>query len=265
MAYSFLEMANDVLKSAERPLTYQEIWESGKSSGLAEKIKTAGATPWQSLGARLYVDIRDNPQSRFIKLGKRPARFFLAARSAELPPDVVARTEKEEIRKAERSTSYHERDLHPLLTYYVYSNPTFNRGRAIYTKTVRHEKSQKSGYSEWTHPDVVGFNLPLEDWEPDVIELNRLSDKNALRLFSFEIKKALGKANYREAYFQAVSNSSWAHQGYLVAADVLDEDEFLSELQRLSTSFGIGIIRLNVEDVDASSVLFPARERLSPD
>ncbi len=147
----------------------------------------------------------------------------------------------------------------------MYSNPTFNRGRAIYTKTVRHEKSQKSGYSEWTHPDMVGFNLPLEDWEPDVIKLNRLSDKNALRLFSFEMKRALGKANYREAYFQAVSNSSWAHQGYLVAADILNEDEFRSELQRLSTSFGIGIIQLNVEDVDASSVLFPARERLTPD
>ncbi len=92
MAYSFLDMAHDVLKAAERPLTYQEIWEAGKSTGLAEKIKTAGATPWQSLGARLYVDVRDNPQSKFIKLGKRPARFFLAERRAELPPDVVAKT-----------------------------------------------------------------------------------------------------------------------------------------------------------------------------
>jgi hypothetical protein len=71
---------------------------------------------------------------------------------------------------------------------------------------------------------MVGFYLPLDDWRPDVIGFNRLSDNNSLRLFSFEMKKNLIKANYREAYFQAVSNSSWAHEGYLVAADILQDD-----------------------------------------
>lgn len=95
--------------------------------------------------------------------------------------------------------------------------------------------------------------------------MNRLSDNNSLRLFSFELKRALTKSNYRESFFQAVSNSSWAHQGYLVAADIAEDEELLSELQRLSASFGIGIIRLEVPDVDESSVVFPARERLALD
>lgn len=260
-AYSFLDLAYDVLKAAVSPLTYQEIWQVGKDNGLTDKIKTSGKTPWQSLGAQLYVEVRDNDESRFMKVGKRPARFFLKERAADLKPDAVDRIEKDEARKKEKKGGFHERDLHPLLTYFVYANPTFNRGRSIFTKTILHEKSQRSGYNEWIHPDIVGFYLPLDDWRPDVIEFNRLSDNNSLRLFSFEMKRSLAKANYREAYFQAVSNSSWAHEGYLVAAEILQDDEFLAELERLASSFGIGIIHLDPADIDSSSILYPARAR----
>jgi uncharacterized protein len=196
-----------------------------------------------------------------MKVGKRPARFFLKDHASELPLDAVAKIEKEEAKKKEKKTEYQERDLHPLLTYFAYADPTFNRGRSIFTKTIFHEKSQRSGYNEWIHPDVVGFYLPLDDWRPDVIEFNRLSDNNSLRLFSFEMKKNLAKANYRETYFQAVSNSSWAHEGYLVAAEILQDDEFLAELERLASSFGIGIIHLDPVDIDSSSILYPARGR----
>jgi len=259
--YSFLDLAYDVLKTATQPLTYQEVWQTGKEKGLTDKIKTSGKTPWQSLGAQLYVEVRDNEGSRFMKVGKRPARFFLKDRATELPADAVAKIEKEEAKKKEKKTEYRERDLHPLLTYFAYANPTFNRGRSIFTKTIFHEKSQRSGYNEWIHPDIVGFYLPLDDWRPDVIEFNRLSDNNSLRLFSFEMKKSLTKGNYREAYFQAVSNSSWAHEGYLVAAEILQDDEFLAELERLASSFGIGIIHLDPADIDSSSILYPARGR----
>ena len=264
-SYSFLDLAYEVLKESPRPLTHQEVWQVGKDRGLAGKIKTSGKTPWQSMGAQLYVEVRDNEESRFIKVGKQPARFFLKERQADLPPDAITKIEKEEAKTKEKKTEYHERDLHPLLTYFAYANPTFNRGRSIFTKTIFHEKSQKSGYSEWIHPDMVGFYLPLDDWRPDVIEFNRLSDNNSLRLFSFELKRSLTKANYREAYFQAVSNSSWAHEGYLVAAEILQDDEFLSELERLASSFGIGIIHLDPMDIDGSTILYPARGRGSLD
>lgn len=265
MSYSFLDLAYDVLKQATKPMVYQEVWQAAHEKGLTTKLDTTGKTPWQSLGARLYVEVRDNDDSKFMKVGTRPTRFFLKERAAELPPDALNKIEKEEGKKTEKKTEYHERDLHPLLTYYASSNPSFNRGRAIFTKTIFHEKSTKGGYNEWIHPDVVGFYMPLEDWRPNVIEFNRLSDNNALRLFSFEIKKALTKGNYRESYFQAVSNSSWAHEGYLVATDILQDDEFLSELERLASSFGIGIIQLDPADIDGSRILYPARIRESLD
>jgi len=261
MSYSFLELASEVLKHSSKPLTYQEIWQVAHEKGLTGKIGSSGKTPWQSLGARLYVEVRDNDASEFIKVGKRPVRFFLKERGAELPPDVADKIEKEDIKRGEKKTSFQERDLHPLLTYFAFANPAFNRGRSLFTKTIHHEKSSKAGYNEWIHPDIVGFYLPLEDWRPDVIEFNRLSDNNSLKLFSFELKKSLTKGNYRESYFQAVSNSSWAHEGYLVAADILQDDDFLSELERLSSSFGIGIIHLDPHDIDASTVLYPARVR----
>jgi hypothetical protein len=112
---------------------------------------------------------------------------------------------------------------------------------------------------------MVGFYLPLDDWRSSVIELNRLCDNNSLRLFSFELKKSLHKGNYRESYFQAVSNSSWAHEGYLVAADVLQDDDFLAEMERLASSFGIGVIHLEPTDIDASRILYPARSRQTLD
>jgi hypothetical protein len=83
----------------------------------------------------------------------------------------------------------------------------------------------------------------------------------AVKLYSFEIKKELSFLNFREAFFQAVSNSSWAHEGYLVAADIVAGEDFRVELRRLSASFGIGIIELDFEDPNSSSVLVPAQER----
>lgn len=261
MAYSFLDSAYEVLQAAKHPLTYQEIWEEAIAKGFSKKINTSGKTPWRSLGAYLYVDVRDNSLSKFIKVGSRPARFFLKDRQSEISNNLISQIEKEEKEKARITVpKYKERDLHPILAYFANSNPSFNRGRSIYTKTILHEKSLRQGYNEWVHPDMVGFYLPT-DWRSEVIDLNRLLDNNSIRLFSFEIKKSLNKANYREAYFQAVSNSSWAHEGYLVAVEVHQDDDFLAELERLAASFGIGIIHLDLTDVDSSEVLYPARIR----
>ena len=265
MGYSFLDLASDVLRKAATPLTYQEVWQAGQQMGLVNKIQTAGKTPWQSLGAQLYVEVRDNESSKFIKVGKRPARFFLKDRAEEITDAVATKIEQVEAKQAQKSAGYKERDLHPVLTYFAYANPAFNRGRAIITKTIHHEKSKKSGYSDWTHPDVVGFSIPLEDWQPDVIAFNELSDRNALTLFSFEIKRHLTKGTYREAYFQAVSNSSWAHQSYLVAAEIDANDDLLAELERLASSFGIGIIHLQLADLSESRVVYPARAKNSLD
>jgi hypothetical protein len=76
VGYSFIDFAFDVLKGATQPLTYQEIWQTGQRAGLASKLRTAGKTPWNTLGAQLYVDVRDNDSSQFIKIGKKPGSLL---------------------------------------------------------------------------------------------------------------------------------------------------------------------------------------------
>lgn len=259
MPYSFMDLASDVLSVSQRPMTYQEIWSAGEQAGLSGKVQTSGKTPWNTLGAQLYVDVRDNEHSKFIKIGKRPARFFLKSRKREITEDTIAFNEAAPERPTKAPSGYKERELHAVLTYFAYANPAFNRGRAVITKTIFHEKSKGGGYQSWTHPDMVGFSVPLEDWSSDVMDFNELSDRNALTVFSFELKRSITKGSYRESFFQAVSNSSWAHRGYLVAAEIAQDDDLLAELDRLASSFGIGIIHLNLQDLSESRVVYPAK------
>lgn len=86
-----------------------------------------------------------------------------------------------------------------------------------------------------------------------------LSHTNQLnyKICSFEIKRFINKANLKECYFQAVANSSFANEGYLVAYQIkLDDERAYSEAERLNESFGIGMIELK-----SGKVLFEARKR----
>ena len=102
MSYSFLDLAHEVLKQSPKPLTYQEIWQVAHEKGLIGKIGSSGKTPWQSLGARLYVEVRDNDVSEFIKVGGRPVRFFLKERGAESRLTWAARLRRKKSRGARR-------------------------------------------------------------------------------------------------------------------------------------------------------------------
>ncbi|WP_321992532.1 HTH domain-containing protein [Marispirochaeta aestuarii] len=267
MGYSYLDFTEDILRTAPRPLLPIEIWEIGQKSKFFNRLSINGKTPHASLAARLYVDVRDKPETtRFIKVTSDPARFFLKERENELnkefdyTTDIVDDNSKKSYTK--KLAKIKERELHPILSYFVYTSVNFNKGKNIYTKTVFHEKSKKQSLNQWVHPDIVGFSTPLEYWDREVINLNRITDNEIIKIYSFELKKDIDRNNYREYYFQAVSNSSWAHEGYIVAAKIDTEDTDLTEeLERLTQAFGIGIIQLDIEDVDSSIVLYPAKIR----
>ena len=131
----------------------------------------------------------------------------------------------------------HERELHPFLVKYLAKKMN------IYTKTIFHEVSTKAGRgkSEWLHPDIVGFDLPVENWNEKILELYRNFDVSRATLYSFELKKSITLETLREQFFQAVSNSSWANEGYLVGVDIDTNDiELMQEIHRLSSAFNIG-------------------------
>lgn len=82
--------------------------------------------------------------------------------------------------------------------------------------------------------------------------------ESVIRLYSFELKRSITLDNVREYYFQAVSNSSWANEGYIVAPRI--SDDAVQQLVKLNASFGIGVIRLNPVDVYQSEILIPSKE-----
>jgi len=250
---NFIELAEKVIKEENKPLTQNEIWELAKIKGYDKFVNTSGKTPWYTIGARLYVDIKDNPSSKFIKLKLKPTKFFLKSLLNNIDLQNISSNFLDENQKYK--INFKERDLHKYLSYFVYTY------RFIYTKTIYHEESNKKQFSQWLHPDMVGVYFPLEEWENEILDISKEIGSVGIKFFSYEIKKELNFSNLRESYFQAVSNSSWANEGYLVAANIETDEEFLNEIKRLTAAFGIGIIKLDIDDPDSSEVLYPAKEK----
>ena len=249
---TFLELAIKVLEEVGKPLSSEEIWKIAQEKGYDKEIGSKGKTPWATLGALLYSSTKkDNSDSPFVRIGARPTKFYLRGKEPK-----SSETSLEPLITVNRDFDISETDLHDYLTYYAFHY------LRCYTKSIVHSKSPKKAFSEWLHPDMVGCDYsPLEDWSREVYELSLATGNIPIRILSFEIKRELNFGNLRESFFQTVSNSSWANESYLVAAEISEENEFRNELSRLSTSFGIGIIKLNIEDPDSSEIVFPAKYR----
>lgn len=253
---TFLELAQKVLEEIKKPLTANEIWEFGEKNGYDKQLNSKGKTPWATLGARIYTDERDNSDTIFAVVGKRPKRFYLKSQTYLSDNKKIEELEQntEEIIVKEKP-KYLEKDLHPFLSYFAYYHLN------CYTKTINHSKSSKKEFGEWVHPDIVGCYFPIDEWSSEVLNLSSAVGNTSLKIFSFELKKELNLSKLRESFFQAVSNSSWANESYIVAAEISNNDDFLKELQRLSSSFGIGVIKLDIEEPLSSEILMPAINR----
>ena len=154
--------------------------------------------------------------------------------------------------------AYHERNLHAVLSYFLQQSDYFQ----AYSKTIFHEESHKGqkGEDKWLYPDMVAVNFEYANYQKNnVLPFIRKFDISPIKIFSFELKKELTNSNYKENFFQAVSNSSWANEGYLVTVKIQQDNQFVEALQKLSQSFGIGIIQLNLENIEQSSILSPAK------
>ena len=85
----------------------------------------------------MFVEVRDKPDiTRFIKVGKNPARFFLKEKESLLTEDILKKIDKEEQKPKKETHSYNERDLHPLLAYFMSHSPTFPQVFSISIENV---------------------------------------------------------------------------------------------------------------------------------
>jgi hypothetical protein len=150
-----------------------------------------------------------------------------------------------------------EHELYPSLIEFLFSE------RKIHGFRIDERKSSNasgSGSNRWLYPDVVGIENLAAGLNPEVMAAIKESSERKVRLWSLEVKILINRSNVRETYYQAVSNSSWANLGYLVAAQI-DGADTLHELQILYGMHGIGLIKLDRENPAESEILIPARER----
>jgi len=160
--------------------------------------------------------------------------------------------ETEPTKPSEPVKHFEERDLHKLFC-------SFLRTRGIYAKTIYHEKSSSKVDSaqKWIHPDIIGVQFEEFKNDATLALLKATEPKESIQIFSYELKRRI-ESDYqlKQCYFQALSNSSWANFGYLVAFEI--NEDLDEEMARLNNAFGIGIILMQAND---SRVLYPAKEK----
>ncbi len=253
---TFLELAEVVLRQAGVPLSANEIWAEAVRLGLVGRLRSQGKTPEQTIGAQLYRVSPDD--SRFSRVGERPTRFAIPGMKPA-PPGPESGPEVPPV--APLRTRLSEREMHPVLVHFAHD------AWGARCKTVFHEKSQKGSakQNEWLHPDIVGFTLLTDGWDAAPRNIAARLGARPVHLYSFELKREIDFSTLRQYFFQAVSNSSWAHEGYLVLWMIEPDPPFREELQRLSQSFGIGVIHLRPDAPGDSMILHPARVRADVD
>ncbi|QEF39180.1 HrgA protein [Helicobacter pylori] len=228
----------------------KELFEKGE---ITKMFDCGGNTPHQSVSAYIYTALNKGEELPFLKTQEKPV--LIALKGAAKEPVLSA----EKI-SAPSVKIAHERDLHPFLTYMAIHNENLK----CYTKTIFHEKSSKSpkGMDRWLYPDMVGVRfLHAELSNENLIAFSKKFDTLPVKLVSFELKKEISVHNCRECYFQAISNSSWANEGYLVGRHVdTHNPQLMDLLKRLHASFGIGVIDLRTDE-DKSAILLNAKHK----
>lgn len=186
----------------------------------------------------------------------RPRRYYFTALS-----------ELEEVKAVENdpigsiSSAISEHSLYPILADYLAQE------HGVLAKRIDEKRSKNSNGprgNKWLHPDLIGLEVLSERWNDTIRSLVQArSDPNA-RLWSFEVKKLVNRSNVREVFFQALSNSAWANNSYLVAAEISGKGT-LDELRMLSSQHGVGVIILATNAQNESSIAIQALERAEVD
>lgn len=211
-------------------------------------------TPASTVSSMLGHFIRHG-DSRVKRISGKGGTYFyyLAKYEHEIGLDTFTKMQPEE-KSLSAYKTFHERDLHILLSSYLKSNETFS-------KTIFHEQSKtsKDNHQKWIHPDMIGIKFLNLKTIPSNLFLKAVNRSDTFKLTSYEIKKEItNDYDLKKYFFQAVSNSSWANYGYLVAFEISDSLE--EEMERLNQSFGIGIINLKANPFE-TKVLFPSKYR----
>jgi hypothetical protein len=216
MANQFKDYAKKVLSKVNVPLTFMEIWKKGQELGF--EVETDGKTPFNTLGAQLFVDVRDNPSSEFIKVGKRPARFFLKSKKDEIDDSFSLDFLGLKGNTNRKSAKFTEEDIYePAKSWFVDEGEEVTHACVLGGKVLGHK---------WGTPDILATIRPKSDdfYKPH-IELVAIEVKDP----GYSPVEALG---------QAMAYKYFAHKVWLV----LPKDDEINRIEGIAISANIGLV-----------------------
>lgn len=266
---TYYDAAKKVLEQSDVPMRLNEIWEKSCELGYDKQIEETGKkknsdfqmskTPITSLASSIYTDIKYNPDTTiFVKVGRD--EFFLKSKINSSNQNLINNTNEEDtddiIVNNSANKKILEEDLHIPLTKYLYS-------MKIYSKTINANATDVNlkGKMKWGTPDIIA--VTFKDYiNKSVLKLFNYINLPTTELYAYELKLKLTLGNLTEYYFQALSNSGWANEAWLVAMEINENDiDLMEEIKRLNQSFGVGIIRLDYNNPEDSEILFSAKKR----
>jgi len=198
--------------------------------------------------------LRANPET----LDADPEALHIESQEGEQPPQgggaegtnpVLPENNRPENRRFARATQPEEKFRALFMRYSKFRNRF-----PVYVEHVQASR-RPGGVNKWKFPDLI-----VLDWEVGEIgDFGYRLNKNLLhvrkglgeppfRLTSIELKVSLDLSDFREYFFQCVSNSRWAHQAYLIVANPLQDEVLVNELRRLGTSFDVSISSFGLVD-----------------
>lgn len=252
MSYTYLQLAQEVLEKTPEPLKLGDIWSKAQEMGLEKKLDSQTPTK-QALSSVLRTAIK-RANTSIVAMSSNPTLFGLKDRHDT--KKMIDNKEHYQDSQNESNQNFNERDLHPLFVSFA------DKKLGISCKTIFHEESKKlkKGQNQWLYPDIVGIERnPYEIRSDKAFRFLEKSEVSHIKLYSFELKKYINYSNFKASYFQALSNSSWAHYGYLAVFGEIEE-EICDALKRLNSRFGIGVIRFGT-DIESFEVVIPAKSQ----
>ena len=208
----------------------------------------------KQITAEIYTYIEKFKEQGVKTTAERPRRFYFPKKIDIQKEEDIERLQEQIEKLEQQENTLSEYDLYPKLNDFLWNQ------FKIYPKRIDEKNSTRTGKNanKWVHPDIVALEDLKQNWVPGIKDCAEKNSAQTIKLWSFEVKTKLDSSNVRESFFQAVSNSSWANYGYLVASEI--NDDIRNELKILNKLHGIGIINLNIEDPIESQILIYARE-----
>ena len=221
-------------------------------------VAEIGAHKNAILKAEPLIQLQDKPRPRLYWYDPNIISNSLKIDTQNEPADF---DDQQEVISTLTTKILSEYDLYPVLIEYL------SKELQLFSLRIDEKKSSNNrgqNGNQWLHPDIVAMQPIDKKWHELIRTCVKHGSGQNVRLWSFEVKKDLNGSNIRSSFFQAVSNSSWANEGYLVATSI-STNEVEEELRMLSALHGIGVILLNPENPTESEILLPARRRSEVD